>query len=112
GLTCMVARRVGLPGGAFFQLRIDCGTLLEVSLAEVHKPHLLRALRALNTARNHVSHRIESHDVPSKMATFMQEMGRELGRPMSWPEDSHEQLRALHEASDETAVELIKIALR
>ncbi len=111
-LRFVLAKRMGLSDDAFVHLRITFATLIELSTAEIDKPHLVGALRALNDARNHVSHRVESGEVSNKMTTFMQEVGRQLGRPMSWPEDQSERLRALHEASGETAVELIQIALR
>lgn len=111
-LRFVLAKRMGLSDDAFGHLRINFATLLEISTAEIAKPHLVGALRALNDARNHVSHRIESAEVASKMSTFMQEVGQQLGKPMSWPGDPHQQLRALDEASGEAAVELIQIALR
>lgn len=111
-LKFVLAKRMGLSDDAFSDLRMKFGQLIHVALAEVDKPHLVGALRALNAARNHVSHRLEAPEVSNRMATFMQEVGRQLGRPMSWPKDPAEQLKALEAASGETAVELIKIALR
>jgi len=110
-LKCVLAKRLRLAEHAFADLRTGFPTLLEIAMAGVDKPHLASALRALNGARNLVSHRVESPEVSGKMAIFMQEVGRQLGVSMTWPDGRDAQLAALARASGEAAVELFQVAL-
>lgn len=110
-LKFVLAKRLGMPDDAFFDLRIEFKTLLDISMAGIRKAHLVGALRKLNEARNHISHRVESAEVPDKLAKFVQEVGRAVHQPLSWPVDTKERLAILQKCLDETAVALFEIAL-
>jgi hypothetical protein len=59
-LKFVLAKRLHAGDDEFRDLRLDFSTLVDVAMAGLAKPHLVGALRALNAARNHVSHRVES----------------------------------------------------
>jgi hypothetical protein len=80
-------------------------------LAGANKPHLLGALRALNGARNHVSHRVESPEVNDKILTFVREIGRQIGRSITWPPDREGQLAVLQDACGEAALAVFDIVI-
>jgi len=111
-LKCVLAKRLGVPESTLADLRIEFPALLEIAMAGVAKPHLLGALRALNGARNLVSHRIESPEVSEKMAVFVQEVGRQLRAGWAWPEGRAAQLEAVQQAAGEAAIELFRVVLR
>jgi hypothetical protein len=110
-LKFVLATRLRVSDDGFRNLRIEFFTLVEVAMAGLRKPHLVGALRALNKARNHISHRLESPELSDHMRVFMREVGRHKGTPMTWPVDADGQLPALLEASEETAWDLLQVAV-
>lgn len=82
-LKFVLAKRLGLSDDAFFDLRVEFPTLLRVAMAGVDKPHLVGALRALNSARNHVSHRVESAEVSHEMGVSCRKSDASCGN--RWP---------------------------
>ena len=109
-LKFVLAKRLGVPDDAFFDLRIEFYKLLDISMAGINKPHLVGALRKLNEARNHISHRVASAEVSDKLATFVQEAGRATQQLLSWPPDTTKRLAILQTCLDGTAVALFEIA--
>jgi hypothetical protein len=83
-LKFLLAQRLGVPEDAFFDTSVDFGALIEVSLAGIDTPHLKGALRALNAARNHVSHRVDSPEFDDKLETFVREIAYMSKRRHVW----------------------------
>ena len=110
-LKFVLAKRLRVSDDEFRDLRLDFSALVDVAMAGLGKPHMVGALRALNAARNHVSHRLESPELSDRMCVFMQEVGRHKGTPMTWPGEPDRQLPALLEASEEAAWDLLQVAV-
>jgi hypothetical protein len=82
-----------------------------VTLAGTDAAHLRGALRAINKARNNLSHHLESSKFSESLETFVREIGNIHDRKTDWPSDLNEQLRLLREAFDEAAHTIFDIAI-
>jgi len=115
----LLAARLAVKEDAFFDLRIDFSTLVDVALEGAGNSHLVGALRALNTARNYVSHHVESSQFMDKLALFVRESAAGAAPksgPVSmpaghWPNHPKEQFTALKEAFDEAAFAIFDLAI-
>ena len=110
-LKCLLASRLKTNEDVFFDSSIGFKTLVEIALAGVTNDHLRGALRSLNTARNQMSHCVESNEFNEKLEIFVREIGYMLGRKTVWPADLNERLRLLREAFDDAAYEIFDIAI-
>ena len=113
GLRYLLAARLGLPKSetALSSTRIDFSLLLELALSGSVNPHLLGALRALNAARNALSHEVESPNVQDRLAAFCGEIGYMTGEKLTWPKERGEQIVALRNAFDEAGAAIFDLAV-
>lgn len=109
-LRFLLAKRLGLADNALDNLRIEFGKLLEIATFGLGADHLLSALRALNNARNHISHKVESSEFREKLGTFLREIAHLRKRKHIWPVDTMEELRLLRKAFDDAATEIFDLA--
>jgi hypothetical protein len=109
-LRYLLAARLGIKEDLLpkpSQLRF--GLLYELALAGVEDRHLVKGIKALNSARNSVAHR-ESPDLQDKLADFVCEIRRSKRTEFDWPMDTSVQLRALGEAQEEAGAVIIELA--
>jgi len=97
-LKFLLSKRLISNEDAFNKLRIEFSKLLEITLSGINKPHLLGALRALNDARNSISHYINPSVVSEKLEIFVREIAYMHGEKLDWPSDLKDQLSSLRKA--------------
>jgi hypothetical protein len=110
-LKYLLGSRLGTDEEDFFDLQIDFRTLADIALAGIGNGHLLGALRALNTARNHLSHRMESQLFSEKLEVFVMEIAYMRGQKTKWPKEPQEQLGFLKKSFDDAAYAIFDIAI-
>ena len=108
-LRFLLAARLDVPENTFTETRLDFSLLCEIALAGA-APHLVGAVRAINAARNHVSHRIDTVPFEQKLATFIMEAGHLIGNTAHWPTDNSARLTAVREALDTVASQIFLFA--
>jgi len=110
-LKYLLSRRLSSDDDTFSDLRIDFSTLLEIALAGINNPHLLGALRALNKARNHISHRVDSSEFAERLEVFVREIGYMQAEKPKWSADSLDQLGFLRKAFHDAAYAIFAFAV-
>jgi len=110
-LKYLLASRLGVDGDAFFDLQCDFPVLAKIALAGTDNRHLLGALLALNTARNHMSHRIGSPNFTERLEVFVREIGHMQEKPTEWPRELPEQLSLLKDAFGGAAYAIFDVAI-
>ena len=109
-LKFLLSKRLGATDEKFFDVQIGFPLLVDVALAEINNPHLVGALRVLNTARNHLSHRIESPNFIDAIKTFVCEIANMQKKKIKWSTESTEQLSLLKDAFEDAAGAIFEIA--
>ena len=97
-LKFLLSKRLITNEDTFDDLRFEFSKLLEIALAGINNPHLLGALRALNNARNSISHRINSSAVSQKLEVFVREIAYMQGEKPHWPSELSDQIKSLRKA--------------
>lgn len=97
-LRFLLSKRLTANEDTLDDLRIEFKNLLEIALAGINNPHLLGALRALNKARNNISHHIDSAAVSEKLEVFVREIAHMQGVKPHWPSDLSGQIESLRKA--------------
>jgi hypothetical protein len=110
-LKYLLASRLGVDDQFFSDSRIDFSVLVEVALAGMNKGGLLGALRALNTARNHLSHRMESPKFIEELEVFVCQIANMQRKKIKWPTEPTNQLHLLKESFNEAASAIFDIAI-
>ena len=109
-LRFLLSKRLGLTDNALDDLRINFGTLLEIATFGLGADDLLGALRALNNARNSMSHEVESPKFRENLGKFLKEIARLRKRKHTWPVETTEELQRLREAFDDAATAIFDLA--
>jgi hypothetical protein len=78
--------------------QIMFNVLFQIALTGINNPHLLQAVRALNEARNSISHHINSPKLFKHLGDFVCEIASMQGEKCHWPSDLSEQLKCLRKA--------------
>ncbi|HEV8573568.1 MAG TPA: hypothetical protein VGR43_02565, partial [Dehalococcoidia bacterium] len=107
----LLAKRLKLPDDALFDLRIPFSLLVKLATAGVKKSQLIGALRALNNARNHISHHVESAKVAADLKLFVEAAGGLQRKRLSWPSETGQRLAILKEAHDAVTLAIFEVAL-
>lgn len=111
-LRYLLAARLDISEDELEKQRLPFATLLELSLGGKGNDHLLGSLRALNKARNALSHRLESADVHGELEKFVCQIGyMTSAKKIDWPTTSTEQLRVLQDAFKVAAYEVVSLAI-
>ncbi len=86
--------------------------LFQIALAGIDNPHLFQAIRALNCARNKISHNIDSSSIVSQhLEDFVREVALMQGEKHHWPSDLTGQLEILRKAYYDAGYAIFDLAL-
>ena len=110
-LKFLLSKRLNANEDALDDLRIEFSKLVEIALAGINNPHLLGALRALNKARNNISHRINSTAVSEKLEVFVREIAYMQGVEPHWPSELSDQIEILRKAFYEAGYAIFDFAI-
>lgn len=110
-LRYLLAARLDVPESVLKDLGF--ATLLELSLGGIGNGHLLGGIRALNRARNSLSHTLESVDVlHGELDKFVRGIGYMApAKKTDWPTTSTEQLRVLKSTFDKAGYAIVSLAV-
>lgn len=97
-LKFLLSKRLIASEDIFDDFWIEFSKLVKIALAGINNPHLLGALRALNKARNSISHRINSSAVLINLEVFVSEIVHMQGEKPHWPSDIQNQRNSLRKA--------------
>jgi hypothetical protein len=110
-LRYLLAARLGLAENSLLDHRIDFAVLQELALAGMDNPHLLGAMRALNAARNHLSHVVASSKTEENLVVFVREISYMKKKNVQWPSSISEQLETLTDAFNEATISVFDMAV-
>jgi hypothetical protein len=111
-LRYLLSARMGVDENAFVEKKIEFAVLADITLTGFNEAHLVGAVRALNAARNLVSHRVDATPFGEKLATFCMEAGYIVHETVKWPDDTGPQLQALREALERVAFRVFELAIQ
>ena len=97
-LRCLLAARLKVSEDSLVKLHLTFDMTSKLALMGIGDAHLIRGIKALNKARNALSHSVESGDVQEQLTVFVREIGCMKKRKFDLPTSSSEQLDALHDA--------------
>ena len=97
-LRFLLSKRLLVDEDYFDNQRIEFAKLVEIAVAGMNNQHLLGALRALNSARNSISHRLTSTAVLEKLKIFVDEIAYMQSEKPIWPSDIVGQRESLKKA--------------
>ncbi len=110
-LRYLLAARLGLAENALIEHRIDFSPLMELALVGIADLHLIGGIKALNAARNALSHSVESPRVQKQLEIFVREIGYMKKEKVSWPASTPDQLQALRTAFDDAVGAIFDLAI-
>ena len=111
-LRYLLAARLNIAESVLVNRHISFATLLELGLGGIGNDHLRGSIRALNSARNSLSHRFENAEVHKELEKFVRGIGyMTSAKKIDWPKTSTEQLRVLKDAFTEAGYAIISLAV-